>query len=398
MPDSTPVYGISRQSGPWEWMYHGTAFAAYDRMNGPRGDRDLTGPNWAMAMGRRRIGSDSELQLRGMVSLDPVTVGGGGYPLLLQTGESWRGQPLMDHQHPHNYVSELAAQYRRATGPSSVASLYLGVVGEPALGPPAFMHRTLALDDPLAPIGHHWQDSTHIAYGVVTLGYATRTWQIELSTFNGREPGENRSRIESPEFDSASARLSHNPSPEWALQVSHGYLRRPEALHPEADIHRTTASAIFNRRLDERRNWQSAFVWGRNRVAGHDYDSFLLEASRKRDGGWSPYVRLEQVSKSSEELVLPSGFTASKGHLVRQFTLGAVRDLPIGGGYQWGVGGQVILSTVPDALEPVYGHNPTGWLVFVRVHPRQMEHRQQAPTARPEEREADGHGAHGSHP
>jgi hypothetical protein len=391
------MYSIARQDGPWEWMYHGSAFVAYDRMKGPRGDQDVTGPNWAMAMGRRRVGANSELLLRGMFSLDPLTVGGAGYPLLLQTGESWRGEPLMDHQHPHNYVSELAAQYRHAPDPSSVASLYLGVVGEPALGPPAFMHRTLALDDPLAPIGHHWQDSTHIAYGVVTAGYATRAWQIELSTFNGREPGENRFRIETPEFDSASARLSHNPSAEWALQVSHGYLHSPEPLHPEVNIHRTTASVIFNRPLGERRNWQGVFVWGRNRAEGHNYDSFLVEASRKRDGGWSPYLRLEQVSKSSEELVLPSDFEPTQGHNVRQVTLGVVRDLPTRGGYQWGVGGQVMLSAVPDALEPVYSHNPVGWLVFVRVHPRRMGHRQDAPKAQPEERDTDDHGAHGSH-
>ena len=33
-----------------------------------------------------------------------------------------------------------------------------------------FMHRPSAADDPFAPLGHHWQDATHEAFGVVTTG------------------------------------------------------------------------------------------------------------------------------------------------------------------------------------------------------------------------------------
>ncbi|MBU0610965.1 MAG: hypothetical protein KKI08_24000 [Armatimonadetes bacterium] len=372
MPDSTPMYGFMQHSGDWGLMFHGAAHLAYLQMNGPRGDDALDSMNWAMVMARRQTSQRGRVLLKGMFSLDPLTVGGGGYPLLFQTGETWNGVPLMDHQHPHNYISELAGRYSHEFGEDSAGYAYVGIVGEPALGPPTFMHRTQALDNPLAPIGHHWQDATHIAYGVITLGYQTRRWQLEASVFNGREPGENRWEIQSPRLDSASARLSCNPSPGWALQVSHGYLHSPEALHPGEDVWRTTASAIYNRRLSERGNFQAAFVWGRNRIAGQDMGSFLLEGQWKHDGGWTPYVRYEHVEKNAEELVVP--FPPSRVFNVQQLTLGVSRDICRRGDYQWAVGVQALLNFVPGDLKPVYGDDPMGWVVYVRVHPRKMQH------------------------
>ncbi|HEY3377990.1 MAG TPA: hypothetical protein VGL77_10915, partial [Armatimonadota bacterium] len=246
LPDSTPMYAIMRQSGPWQFMYHGAAHLLSDQMNGPRGDRTLSLPNWEMMTARRNVGMRNQWKLAAMLSLDPLTVGGSGYPLLLQTGESWHNQPLKDHQHPHNFFSELSATYTHLVTPESAVYLYAAPVGQPALGPVAYMHRTFALDDPLSPIGHHWQDSTHISYGVVTAGYQTRLWQAEVSTFNGREPGENRFAFEKPTFDSFSGRLSANPSSNLALQASFGYRKSPEALHPEENDHRISASVIYN--------------------------------------------------------------------------------------------------------------------------------------------------------
>jgi len=373
MPDSTPTYGLMDQSDDWSLMFHGAAHAAYIAMNGPRGDEAIASINWAMVMARKQTSPQGRLLLRGMVSLDPLTVGGAGYPLLLQSGETWNGVPLMDHQHPHNYVSELAANYSHEFSDECAGFAYVGVVGEPALGPPTFMHRPFALDDPLAPIGHHWQDSTHIAYGVVTAGLQSRRWQLEASTFNGREPGENRWSIQTPKFDSLSARLSFNPSPDWALQVSHGYLHSTEALHPGEDTWRTTASAIYNRPLGVGRNLAAAFVWGRNHIAAQESDSFLLEVQHKCDGGWTPYARYEHVGKSAEELVVP-GFAPGREFNLQQLTLGVSRDLPVRGDYQWAVGVQALLNLVPGALAPVYGNDPLGWVVYLRVHPRRMEH------------------------
>ncbi len=373
-PDSTPMYGAMRQSGDWHLMYHGAAFAAYDEQNGPRGDSKRILPNWAMAMGQRPVGDRNEWRLSAMLSLDPVTVGGEGYPLLFQTGETWNDEPLIDHQHPHNFFMELSAKYTRALTPDSAAFVYAAPVGEPALGPPAYAHRTFALDNPLAPIGHHWQDATHIAFGVVTLGYQRQSWQIEGSTFNGREPGENRYEIEPPEFDSFSGRLSYNPSPNWALQVSHAFLESPEVLHPGEDAHRTTASAMYNRPIGGRRNLQSTLVFGRNTVGGADLDSLLLEGHLKTDGGWSYYARYEWIQKNAGELVLPSTFPEDEVFDLQQITLGVVRDLRSRGSLQWGIGFQASVSLTPDRLTPVYGNDPTGWLLFLRVHPKRMSH------------------------
>jgi hypothetical protein len=374
MPDSTPMYGALARSGDWDLMYHGAAFPAYDDQNGPRGDRKLVLLNWAMLQAQRPVGTRDQWRLSAMISLDPITVGGSGYPLLFQTGETWNGEPLIDHQHPHNFFTELSAKYTHAFAPDSAGYVYLAPVGEPAFGPVTFMHRTFALDGPLAPIGHHWQDATHIAYGVVTLGYQKPRWQLEASTFNGREPGENRYEIESPEFDSFSARLSVNPSTNWALQASHAFIESPESLHPEADAHRTTLSATYNRPLSTRRNLQSTFVWGRNNVNGLDLDSFLLEGQVKTDGGWSYFARYEWIEKDAEELVLPPSFPEDQVFDLQQITLGTVRDLPSRGDFQWGIGLQVNFNLTPDALAPVYGRDPTGWLLFLRIHPKRMAH------------------------
>lgn len=368
MPDSTPRYAYMSKQGKWELMSHGAAHLSYDRMSGPRGDAKLVMPNWVMIMAQRSLNEKSTLQLRGMLSLDPETVGGSGYPLLFQTGETWGGEPLRDHQHPHNFTSELSARYFRTLSSDSAGFLYLAPVGEPALGPPTFMHRTFALDDPLAPIGHHWQDSTHIAFGVVTAGYCTRKLQLEASSFTGREPGENRYTIERMRFDSYSGRISYNPNANLALQVSHGFLNSPEAIHPEENTRRTTASAVYNQALGADRNFQSTFVWGRNTISSQATDVFLVEAQWKQDGGWTPYLRHEYAQKDAEELVV-EGFPANQVFRLRQTTIGLARDLPSRSKLQWGLGLQVLLNNIPNELESVYNNNPSGWLLYLRVHP-----------------------------
>ncbi|MEN6583484.1 MAG: hypothetical protein ABFD54_13630 [Armatimonadota bacterium] len=374
LPDSTPMYGVMQQAGEWRLMYHGAAFLAYDKMNGPRGDDKVILTNWEMAMAYRRLNEQSAIRLSTMISIEPLTVGGAGYPLLLQTGETWNDEPLKDHQHPHNYISELSAYYTHSLTRNSAAFAYFGPVGEPAFGPVTYLHRTFGLDDPLAPIGHHWQDATHISFWVATLGYNTQKWKLDASSFNGREPGENRIAFQSPKFDSFSGRISFNPNPNWALEGSYAYLHSPESLHPEEDTHRSDVSVMYNHPLSPRSNFQTTFLWARNRISHQNLDAYLVEAQLKHDQGWTPFLRYEYIKKSAEELVLPSNFPLSQVFNLQQLTLGATRDIFTTGSLSWAIGGEFLLNTIPGNLKSVYGDNPTGWLIYLRIHPKRMAH------------------------
>lgn len=374
LPDAMPLHHLMTRAGVWTVMGHGEVFAGGSNMNGPRGDETFFAPNMLMLMAERNAGANTFLRFSGMFSADAWTVGGAGYPLLYQTGETWHDQPLTDHQHPHNVFSELSASVtQRVAGPVAL-SLYIAPVGEPALGPPAYPHRPVGANDPLAPIGHHWQDATHISYGVATAGIDTRRWRLEGSTFNGREPGENRAEIRAPEFDSFSGRVSVNPASELSLQTSYGYIHSPEAEHPEHDVWRTTASAVWVHPLSGGRSVDATLVWGRNRSDHTDFDSWLFEAQLDRERGLGVFTRIEYVEKNAEELVLPAMFDPERTFPLRQGTLGAIYGLPLGGALSWGIGAQVVQSFTPRDLESVYGRNPGGWSVFLRVRPRAMAH------------------------
>jgi hypothetical protein len=374
LPDASVTRHLMTRAGGWSVMGHGVAFAGGAGMNGPRGDDKAFAPNMAMLMAERNAGPRTFWRIATMFSADALTVGGAGYPLLFQTGETWDGKALRDHQHPHNLVSELSASVTRAVSSSAAVSLYAAPVGEPALGPPAYPHRPLGTNDPLAPIGHHWQDATHIAYGVATAGVEGRAWRLEGSTFNGREPGENRAEIIGPRFDSFSGRLSINPARSLALQASHGYLHRPEATHPGQDAWRTTASAVWVRPLANGRSLDLSLVWGRNRVDREDLDSWLLEGEWDGDSGVVPFGRLEYVEKSAEELVLPPAFDAERVFPLRQATVGVIYGLPIHGPLAWGLGAQAVGGFAGRDLRTVYGKDPGGWSVFLRLRPRAASH------------------------
>src|SRR2546426_828080 len=205
-----------------------------------------------------------------MLSTDPWGVGSAGSPLLLQTGESNRRVPLHDHRHPHDLFMELAALYEAAVGGNLGLSVYLAPVGEPAVGPVAFPHRPSAADDPLAPISHHWQDGTHITFGVVTAGGFTRAVKLEGSWFNGREPDEHRTGFDysGRRLDSYSARLTVNPDPRWSVSAWYGYLKSPEELHPDESLHRYGAAALTTQPFGRRGQWATALIWGANDPVG----------------------------------------------------------------------------------------------------------------------------------
>jgi Heavy metal binding domain len=307
IPDSSPMYGRMFMFGENMLMLHGAIFPRYTNVSTRRGDDRIDAPNWFMAMFSHPLGDSTQFGSRLMMSLDPLTEGGRGYPLLFQTGESWNGEALHDRQHPHDLFDELSFSLSQKFEHDLSAYVYFGYPGEPALGPPAFMHRPSAMDDPDAPIGHHWQDSTHITFGVATLGLQwSRLGGIKLegSIFTGREPDEDRYDFDRPRFDSYSGRLSWNPTQNLALQVSYGYIKSPEELHPETKIHRTTASAIYNLPLGRDSNWSNSFVWGQNDATEEGKtQSFLIESNYQR-GRDTVYFRWERVQKSGHELVL----------------------------------------------------------------------------------------------
>jgi hypothetical protein len=369
VPDSTPMYGRMFMVGEDMLMLHGAIFPRYTNVSTRRGDDRIDAPNWIMAMYSHPLSDSVQLGTRLMMSLDPLTEGGRGYPLLFQTGESWNGQPLHDRQHPHDLFDELSISYSQKFNADFSAYVYFGYPGEPALGPPTFMHRLSAMDDPDAPIGHHWQDSTHITFGVATAGLQWRNVKIEGSIFTGREPDENRYDFDRPRFDSYSGRISWNPTQNLALQVSHGYVKSPEALHPETKIHRTTASAIYNLPLGADTNWSNTFVWGQNNATDEGKtQSFLIESNYQR-GRDTVYARWERVEKSGHELVLDHA-DESRIFPVSGYTIGYVRDLAHGNGLDVGLGTQFTLNDRPDSLDRYYGEDlGYAFQFFLRIRP-----------------------------
>lgn len=364
-PDATPMAGFHGRRGSWTWMAHGTATVVATDADGARGDHDLFSTTMGMGQAQRPVGPGA-LGLRAMGSLEPLTVGRRGYPELLQTGETADGRaPLIDRQHPHDLFMELASTYHVPVGAGALFG-YLGWPGEPALGPPAFMHRFSGLEDPEAPLTHHWLDSTHITHGVATLGGVWDRVKLEGSVFTGREPDEDRWDLETPRFDSVAGRVSYNPTPAWAFQASAGHLDSPEQLEPSRDVDRVTASAAYHRAWGSH-HWQTLAAWGRNRQdPGRDLDGWLLESTVVFRDTHTWFARAEAVEK--DELV-PSGDPRhGQAHPIYKTGLGYLYDFPTWRPWRWGIGAVVNWHWVPSALEDLYGERtPMSWLVFARV-------------------------------
>ena len=374
LPASSPMYGkmVMGKNGDM-LMLHGAVMPRYIDIGSKRGDRRFDAPNWFMGMYSHPLDAQSQFGLRGMFSLDPVTEGGYGYPLLFQTGESWHHESLHDRQHPHDLVDELAATYSRLLGGGRSAYVYLAYPGEPALGPPTYMHRLLAYDLADAPIGHHWQDATHITFGVVTAGlnFGSR-FKVEASDFTGREPDENRYSFDKPRFDSYSGRLSYNPDANDALQLSYGFVKNAEG--DGADQHRITASWLYNRPLGEDANFTTALVWGQNNLTTEGKtNSYLAEADYQR-GRDTVFTRIENIQKSGHELVLPEESQTGRKFTLGAYTLGYVRDLTNGTGIDTGLGFAVTADTKPSALDADYGGGtPVSLQVYLRLRPSRLK-------------------------
>ena len=350
LPDSSPMHAAHVSAGKWTLMVHGIVAPLYDTQGGPRGDDQFSVINWGMLTARRPFGG-GQIALRVMASADPWTVGPRGYPLLLQSGESYKGAPLVDRQHPHDLWIELAALWERPLAPNLAASLYAAAVGEPAVGPPAFQHRPSAQSDPFAPLGHHWQDATHTTYGAVTAGIFSRALKIEASAFNGREPDAQRTDFDFRKIDSYSVRVAANRGGRWSLSAWYAYLDSPEELHPGESIHRYGAAV-----LTSQGSLNAGLVWGANGIR----HSLLAEGDVEVLRGHHVFTRVEYVRKSAEELgVAPGDYDL--GSLV----LGYVKD--------WGtfsLGTRGAIGFIPASLDASYGsRTPVGVAVYGRWRP-----------------------------
>lgn len=372
-PDTTPMFMWHMRARGWTLGLHENLFIGYDDMSTRRGSNNLLSINWVMGMASHPIGT-GDITFRAMLSGEPATVGDAGYPLLLQTGEAFEGEPLHDRQHPHDLFMEIAARYRHPLDDQLAIEVYAAPVGEPALGPPAYPHRFTAMADPLAPLGHHWFDSTHITFGVVTAGIYTRTVKLEGSWFNGREPDEDRWDFDFRELDSGSVRLSVNPTPDLSAQVSWGRLASPEVLEPDVSVQRTTASVIWSSRLDEGSDGAvTAGLAQNNPSAGPATYASLVEGALMLEDTHTLFTRVEVLDKTGHDLALPASM-ADETFAMGSFSAGYVYDFSNLGPIVPGVGGVGTVDLIGSSLEPTYGtRTPWGGMVFIRIRPPAMK-------------------------
>ncbi|HKP39328.1 MAG TPA: hypothetical protein VJT71_20895 [Pyrinomonadaceae bacterium] len=378
-PSSGPMHMYHKVAGDWLLMFHYNIVAGVNRQGGPRGVTKAESANWFMPMAFHKLGKGT-VQLRGMFSFEPFTFPPGGSPLLFQTGETYKGQPLIDKQHPHDLFMELSAQYTLPLGERGTWFTYFGYPGEPALGPVAFMHRLSASENPSATLAHHLQDSTHISFGVLTTGFTYRWLKLEGSIFNGREPDENRYNFDAHKWNSRSARLSIMPNSNWTMQVSYGFLRSPEASEPTTDIRRATASVQYNKPF-EHGNWASAFIWGRNHTSSpgetHNLNGYTFESTVNFLDKNYLYTRLELVDKN--ELLRPADRTLlgitddHPSFRIGAYTFGGARDIWENKKVSMSIGSDLTFYSKPAILDRIYGSNPVSWKLFFRLRPSKMD-------------------------
>jgi mono/diheme cytochrome c family protein len=383
MPSSSPGYMWHWMKDAWMIMAHGNLIAGFNHEGGARGVNKAESENWFMLMAERDAGP-GRLMLRGMFSAEPWTAPRRGFPELFQTGETFEGRPIIDAQHPHDLFMELAAAYNIKLSENVALNFYGGPVGEPALGPTAFMHRMSAAENPAAPLGHHWQDSTHISHGVITAGVTAGRFRIESSLFHGAEPDENRKDIEMGKLDSWSGRVWFTPTPDWSMQFSYGHLVHPEILEP-GNLKRMTASISHNRAWSNG-NWATSLIWGRNHELHGNSNSYLLESTANFLDKNYLYTRMELVDKPGllvenifgrrgldEFHSIGNGFETGDRQdqffRVGAFTFGGVRDIVAESKLRVGIGADVTFYRVPDGLKSIYGSSPTSFHVFLRLRP-----------------------------
>ena len=378
-PDTTPMFGVQRLAMGWTVMLHGQAFAQFLAESGSEhhGSHQAGSINWGMAMARRPVGA-GRLGLRLMMSAEPWTIPGCGYSNLLATGEVCDGDTLHDRQQPHDLLMEVAADYDRPLVGPLRWQIYAGVAGGPALGPAAFPHRLSASPNPIAPIAHHWLDSTHVSFGVVTVGVYGPRWKAEMSAFNGREPDERRANLDLAPLNSIAGRLSYMATGGLALQVSAGHLSEAEGelgTVPRIDVTRATASATHHRALGAAGSWGTTVAYGVNveeanvrSAADARTHAVLIETSLSLRERHSWFGRFEVVGKPAHDLHAHE--FGERVFAVGKLQGGYVRHLAPRGGLVPGIGGTLSASLLPTLLAPRYGGRVApGAGVFVTIRP-----------------------------
>jgi hypothetical protein len=356
-------------------MAHGVIFMGYNQQGGPRGAGKAESVNWLMLMEQHRLGRGSIL-FREMFSAESLTSPHPGFPELFQTGETYHGRPLIDHQHPHNVFSELSLYYTVPITENFSWEIYGAAAGEPALGPVAYMHRASASELPMAPLSHHLQDSTHTSFGVITTGFVVSRLKIEGSAFNGREPNEKRYSIQFAPLDSWSGRLSVAASRNWTAEYSYGRLEHPEALEPGSQ-RRQGASVEYVRPFTRRSfapgSWATSLVWGRVHKVSNDHslNSYLLETTVNFKARNYVFSRLELMDKDELFPERPSLPVFRIGG----FTFGGARDVIKSRSWEAALGGDITVYSKPSALDTAYGKNPVSFQIFLRLRPVLMRPR-----------------------
>ncbi|MGI8990054.1 MAG: hypothetical protein ACR2I2_10780 [Bryobacteraceae bacterium] len=364
-PQSARMPMLMPRIGSWNLMLMGQAFLVDTQQPGPRGGDKFYSANWFMGAAEHKLGRGS-FMTQIMLSLDPATITERRYPELFQTGETAFGKPIVDGQHPHNFIMGLGFSYARTLAHDTMFQIYYAPVGDPALGPVAFPHRASASELPQAALGHHWQDSSHIADNVVTVAVKHKMARLEVSGFHGMEPGEDRWKIDYGAMDSWSTRLSLFPAKNWMAQVSAGRLTRPERQEI-GDVFRSTASLSYSKPMGAE-SWSSSVIWGRNHstFTHRNLNSFLAETVVPVRGKNFVTGRFELVDK--DELFDSGVFR------IGAYTAGITRDLPpLVSGLETGIGANVTAYTLPGALKPSYGDRPFGVNVFLRLRIRPGE-------------------------
>ncbi len=369
-PVSTPSDMWMFTKGKWTLMFHGEAFLTEMQQTGPRGTDKFFSTNWGMSMAQRRFGNGT-LTLKAMLSLEPATVTGRRYPVLFQQGETAFATPIVDGQHPHDFFMELAAAYDYKIGEHSLLSFYAAPMGDPAMGPVAYPHRASASENPIAPLGHHLEDSTHVAADVVTTGFTYRNIRLEASGFHGREPDESRWNINSGAIDSWSSRVTLNPGKNWNAQYSIANLHSPESLAPAEDVRRMTASISYNRPI-KNGNWASMLLWGRNQNShgGNVGNGYMLESTLQFYERNFTWLRIENADRTNELLLgnhpEPPGFEERYFARVQAYTAGYDREIGSLSHLATAIGGQLAWYGVPDILRTDYGNRPLSAAIFIR--------------------------------
>jgi len=373
-PDASPMWMKMKMKGNTSFMFHGSLFLRYTSQDitkeSNRGGNHFDAPNMFMFMVSQKLNDKNLISILTMFSLDPITIGSAGYPLLFQTGESYKGVPLVDKQHPHDLFAGLALNYTHSFTKDIDVNTYFGYPGGPALGPVVFTHRLSAMNNPDAPIGHHWQDATHITFGVGTLGFRYKNIKAEGSIFTGREPNENRYNFDKAKFDSYSYRITTNPNKYLSMQFSQGFIKSPEELFPDENVVQTTASVIHTRPFMQGNFISSSLIWGMNSSDKKNLNSVLFESNLQLQP-ITIYTRYEFVQKDAHELQLLQ-FASNPTFNIHALTLGLNRILFKNRAGNVSVGAQGTINFPDKNLISIYGNNPLAGQVYLRFFPQRV--------------------------